>query len=137
VDIIQEQMKRAGVQRHDQWRRARRCVIEHDRPVGQVPRGGELRRPRLMSTTFPTIVLGGTGYVAGELLRLIAGHPNLKLAGVLSDSQPGEPVGQGLPAPAACIRTRYSVDRGRDRAARGDAAAQRHLLGRAARRRRR
>ena len=44
-----------------------------------------------MSAT-PAIVLGGTGYVAGELLRLIAGHPQLELAGILSDSQPGAPV---------------------------------------------
>ena len=28
---------------------------------------------------IPTIVLGGTGYVAGELLRLIAGHPQFEL----------------------------------------------------------
>jgi N-acetyl-gamma-glutamyl-phosphate reductase common form len=41
---------------------------------------------------IPTIVLGGTGYVAGELLRLIAGHPRFALAGVMSESQPGEPV---------------------------------------------
>jgi N-acetyl-gamma-glutamyl-phosphate reductase common form len=41
-----------------------------------------------MSTT-PAIVLGGTGYVAGELLRLIAAHPQLTVAAVLSDSQPG------------------------------------------------
>jgi N-acetyl-gamma-glutamyl-phosphate reductase len=40
----------------------------------------------------PAIVLGGTGYVAGELLRLIAGHPLLEMAGILSDSQPGAPV---------------------------------------------
>lgn len=40
----------------------------------------------------PAIVLGGTGYVAGELLRLIASHPHLELRAVLSDSQPGEPV---------------------------------------------
>ena len=40
----------------------------------------------------PAIVLGGTGYVAGELLRLIAGHPQLTVAAVLSDSQPGAPV---------------------------------------------
>jgi N-acetyl-gamma-glutamyl-phosphate reductase common form len=44
-----------------------------------------------MSAT-PAIVLGGTGYVAGELLRLIAGHPQLELAAILSDSQPGAPV---------------------------------------------
>jgi N-acetyl-gamma-glutamyl-phosphate reductase common form len=41
---------------------------------------------------IPTVVLGGTGYVAGELLRLIAAHPHFELAGVLSESQPGEPI---------------------------------------------
>lgn len=40
----------------------------------------------------PVIVLGGTGYVSGELLRLIAAHPRLQLKAILSDSQPGEPV---------------------------------------------
>jgi N-acetyl-gamma-glutamyl-phosphate reductase len=49
-----------------------------------------------MSASIPAIVLGGTGYVAGELLRLIAGHPNLKLAGILSDSQPGESVAKAF-----------------------------------------
>lgn len=44
----------------------------------------------------PVIVLGGTGYVAGELLRLIAAHPQLELRGVLSDSQPGEPVAKSF-----------------------------------------
>ena len=41
---------------------------------------------------IPVIVLGGTGYVSGELLRLIAAHPRLQLQAILSDSQPGEPV---------------------------------------------
>ena len=41
---------------------------------------------------IPAIVLGGTGYVAGEVLRLIAAHPRLELKAVLSDSQPGESV---------------------------------------------
>jgi N-acetyl-gamma-glutamyl-phosphate reductase len=50
-----------------------------------------------VSIEVPTIVLGGTGYVAGELLRLIAGHPNLALAGILSDSQPGESVAKAFP----------------------------------------
>lgn len=35
----------------------------------------------------PAVVLGGTGYVAGELLRLIAGHPHLYLAAAVSESQ--------------------------------------------------
>jgi N-acetyl-gamma-glutamyl-phosphate reductase len=45
----------------------------------------------------PTIVLGGTGYVAGELLRLVAGHPRLALAAAVSDSKPGERVAQAFP----------------------------------------
>ena len=47
-----------------------------------------------MSTppSIPAVVLGGSGYVAGELLRLLAAHPHFKLAGILSDSQPGERV---------------------------------------------
>ena len=50
-----------------------------------------------MSESIPAIVLGGTGYVAGELLRLIAGHPQLELAAVMSDSQPGESVAKAFP----------------------------------------
>src|SRR6202035_3953957 len=44
-----------------------------------------------------TVVLGGSGYVAGELLRLIAGHPQFELAAVMSESLPGEPVAQAFP----------------------------------------
>lgn len=55
-----------------------------------------------MSSRIQTVVLGGTGYVAGELLRLIAGHPSFELAAVMSDSQPGESVAKAFPhlAPA-------------------------------------
>jgi N-acetyl-gamma-glutamyl-phosphate reductase len=47
-----------------------------------------------MTAWTPAIVLGGTGYVAGELLRLLATHPYFDLAAVASDSQPDEPVAQ-------------------------------------------
>jgi N-acetyl-gamma-glutamyl-phosphate reductase len=50
-----------------------------------------------MSERLPAIVLGGTGYVAGELLRLIAGHPQLEIGAILSDSQPGSPVAAAFP----------------------------------------
>ena len=46
---------------------------------------------------IPAIVLGGTGYVSGELLRLLAAHPHFELAGIRSDSQPGEPVAKAFP----------------------------------------
>ncbi|MEZ5498162.1 MAG: N-acetyl-gamma-glutamyl-phosphate reductase [Steroidobacteraceae bacterium] len=49
------------------------------------------------AATVPAIVLGGTGYVAGELLRLLCGHPRLRIAAVMSDSQPGEPVAGAFP----------------------------------------
>jgi N-acetyl-gamma-glutamyl-phosphate reductase len=49
-----------------------------------------------MTTPVPTLVLGGTGYVAGELLRLIAGHPELELAAAISDSQPGERIAKSF-----------------------------------------
>ncbi|MCX7056031.1 MAG: N-acetyl-gamma-glutamyl-phosphate reductase [Proteobacteria bacterium] len=45
----------------------------------------------------PTLVLGGTGYVAGELLRLIAAHPHLELVAAISDSKPGERVAAAFP----------------------------------------
>ena len=50
-----------------------------------------------MTNKVPAIVLGGTGYVAGELLRLIAAHPHLDLRAILSDSQPGESVAKSFP----------------------------------------
>jgi N-acetyl-gamma-glutamyl-phosphate reductase common form len=46
---------------------------------------------------IPTLVLGGTGYVAGELLRLIAAHPRLELAAAVSDSKPGERLAAAFP----------------------------------------
>jgi N-acetyl-gamma-glutamyl-phosphate reductase common form len=47
--------------------------------------------------TVPAIVLGGTGLVAGELLRLIAGHPHLRLAGIMSETSSGESVAAAFP----------------------------------------
>jgi N-acetyl-gamma-glutamyl-phosphate reductase common form len=48
-------------------------------------------------TRVPTLVLGGTGYVAGELLRLVALHPQLELRAALSDSKPGERLAVAFP----------------------------------------
>lgn len=44
------------------------------------------------STPVPCVVLGGSGYVAGELLRLLAGHPSLRIAAVVSQSRAGRSV---------------------------------------------
>ncbi len=50
-----------------------------------------------MSPPIPTFVLAGSGYVAGELLRLLAGHPHFELAAVASGSQSGERIGAVFP----------------------------------------
>ena len=46
-----------------------------------------------MSASIPAVVIGAGGYVGGELLRLIAGHPNFELKAAVSDSSAGKPVG--------------------------------------------
>jgi len=65
-----------------------------------------------MSAAIPAVVLGGSGYVAGELLRLLALHPHLKLAAVMSDSAPGEPVAGAFPH----LRCAYPEERFRSEA---------------------
>lgn len=50
-----------------------------------------------------TAILGASGYVGGELIRLLAGHPALTVARLYGDSQAGEPLARVHPhvAPAA------------------------------------
>jgi N-acetyl-gamma-glutamyl-phosphate reductase common form len=47
-----------------------------------------------MSTVIPAAIIGASGYVGGELLRLIAGHPNFELKAAISDSAAGKPIGE-------------------------------------------
>lgn len=47
--------------------------------------------------TWPVIVLGGSGYVAGEMLRLIAGHPQLELGAAVSISAPDTLIAMSFP----------------------------------------
>ena len=42
-------------------------------------------------------VMGATGYVGGELLRLIHMHPNFELAAAVSESRAGDPLGAVVP----------------------------------------
>jgi len=63
---------------------------------------------------IPAFVLGGSGYVGGELLRLLSGHPNLAVRAVLSESRAGERVGECFPhlhdrLGSLCFSTRTEV----------------------------
>jgi N-acetyl-gamma-glutamyl-phosphate reductase len=45
----------------------------------------------------PALVLGGSGYVAGELLRLLALHPAFEVEAVVSGSRSAEPIAAAFP----------------------------------------
>jgi len=47
-----------------------------------------------MSIRIQAVVLGASGYVGGELLRLITTHPDFELAAAVSDSQAGSAVAE-------------------------------------------
>lgn len=55
-----------------------------------------------MTGAIKTVVLGASGYVGGELLRLIAAHPNLELAAAVSESFAGNTIGSHFPTLAHC-----------------------------------
>jgi N-acetyl-gamma-glutamylphosphate reductase len=46
---------------------------------------------------IPAVVIGASGYVGGELLRLIASHPQFELRAAVSDSGAGKRVGELFP----------------------------------------
>lgn len=47
--------------------------------------------------TWPVVIVGGTGYVAGELIRLALNHPHLELESIVSTSAAGESVSAAFP----------------------------------------
>jgi len=50
-----------------------------------------------MTVSVPAVILGASGYVGGELLRLVAAHPNFRLVAAVSDSGAGKPIGELFP----------------------------------------
>ena len=51
----------------------------------------------------PVGIIGGTGYVSGELLRLLASHPTLTLGGIASISRAGTALGEVFPNLSGCL----------------------------------
>lgn len=59
--------------------------------------------------SIDAVVLGASGYVGGELLRLIDGHPNFRLGAAVSTSHSGESLGSVFPNLASSYpETRFS-----------------------------
>src|SRR3954463_8505573 len=52
--------------------------------------------------TWTVGVTGATGYAGGEVCRLLAGHPNLRLAGVHANSSAGRRLGELQPHLPPC-----------------------------------
>ena len=55
-----------------------------------------------VAANIDTLVIGASGYVGGELLRLLALHPRLRVEGVVSRSLSGQRVSDHFPHLASC-----------------------------------
>lgn len=63
-----------------------------------------------MSASRAVVVLGGTGYVAGEVLRLLAHHPHFSAGAVASGSRAGQRVADAFPHLGAAYPGHTFVD---------------------------
>ncbi|QHT63415.1 N-acetyl-gamma-glutamyl-phosphate reductase [Paenibacillus lycopersici] len=50
-----------------------------------------------MSTVVKAAIIGATGYGGVELIRLLAGHPQVEVTSVVSSSSAGAPIAEGFP----------------------------------------
>jgi N-acetyl-gamma-glutamyl-phosphate reductase len=55
------------------------------------------------STKVPAIVLGASGYVGGELVRLLSAHPGFALAAAVSESRAGKAIAESFPHLAGAV----------------------------------
>jgi N-acetyl-gamma-glutamyl-phosphate reductase common form len=78
-----------------------------------------------VAESVPVVLLGGTGYVAGEALRWLQGHPVFEVSAVVSSSQAGQAVvgtfphlgGPGLPVHFVGLNDAQSAVAGSNRLA--------------------
>jgi len=62
--------------------------------VSSTKRGAKKAAP----TPMTVAVVGATGYTGGELLRLLAGHPRVRLTAVTSEQSAGKPIAEAFPS---------------------------------------
>jgi len=56
-----------------------------------------------MSSMLTVAVVGATGYTGVELLRLLLGHPHVRVTRVVGQSKAGEPIAKALPSLAGVL----------------------------------
>jgi N-acetyl-gamma-glutamyl-phosphate reductase len=61
------------------------------------------------SDTIKVAVVGASGYTGGELLRLLAGHPKMKIAAVTSEQSAGKPVAAMFPSLASVVSLNFEA----------------------------
>ena len=69
----------------------------------------------LCGMAYRAAVVGGSGYTGAELLRLLAGHPEIEVGLVTADSNAGAKVSRALPVARACVPGPHVRARGHDR----------------------
>lgn len=64
----------------------------------------------MSASDINAVVIGATGYVGGELLRLVSAHPHFTLSAAVSESRAGEAIGAVFPHLAgACAGTAFAA----------------------------
>lgn len=62
-----------------------------------------------MTETVTVAVAGASGYTGGELLRLLLGHPRVKIAAVTSEKSAGSPVAASFPHLASVLSLSFEA----------------------------
>jgi N-acetyl-gamma-glutamyl-phosphate reductase len=61
------------------------------------------------SEMIKVAVVGASGYTGGELLRLLAGHPKMKITAVTSEQSAGKPVASMFPSLASVVSLNFEA----------------------------
>jgi N-acetyl-gamma-glutamyl-phosphate reductase common form len=63
-----------------------------------------------MNKKIATFIIGGSGYVSGEMIRLSLGHPYLELQGVVSSTKQEQSIDSAFPHLATILRNLTFID---------------------------
>jgi N-acetyl-gamma-glutamyl-phosphate reductase common form len=63
-----------------------------------------------MNKKIATFIIGGSGYVSGEMIRLALGHPHLELKGVVSSTKQDQSIDSAFPHLAPVLKNLTFID---------------------------